>query len=93
VPHLSKALSLVELKLHAVQSLVSFLDLGRYRLKDLPASEHLYELAADDLPRTFPPLRTLGAGSNLPLVATSLIGRDTELRELHELVLDDAFAL
>jgi predicted ATPase/class 3 adenylate cyclase len=72
---------------------VSFLDLGRYRLKDLPASEHLYQLAADDLPRTFPPLRTLGAGSNLPLVATSLIGRDTELRELHELVLDDAVRL
>jgi predicted ATPase/class 3 adenylate cyclase len=68
---------------------LSFVDLGRHRLKDLPAPEHLYQLVADDLPRAFPPLRTLGAGSNLPLVTTSLIGRDGELRELRELVLTD----
>ena len=61
-------------------------DLGWHRLKDLPEPERLYQLTADHLRRTFPPIRSLGAGSNLPLVATSLIGRDDELRELRDLI-------
>ncbi len=65
---------------------LSFLDLGPHRLKDLPGVEHLYQLTADDLPRRFGPLRSLGAGSNLPNSPTSLVGRDGELRELRELV-------
>lgn len=68
---------------------LSFIDLGRHRLKDLPAPEHLYQIVADDLRRTFPPLRSLGARANLPLVPTSLIGRDGELRELQDLIEND----
>ena len=68
---------------------LSFIDLGAHRLKDLPAPEHLYQLAADGLLRAFPPVRSLGAGSNLPLVTTSLVGRDGELRELLDLVQND----
>jgi class 3 adenylate cyclase/ActR/RegA family two-component response regulator len=32
-------------------------DLGRYELAGLPEPEHVYQLAADGLPRDFPPLR------------------------------------
>jgi class 3 adenylate cyclase len=36
------------------------LDLGEYRLKDIDQPEHIYQLDVDDLPSTFPPLRTTG---------------------------------
>ncbi len=68
---------------------LSFMDLGRHRLKDLPAAEQLYQLVSDGLLQTFPPLRSLGARSQLPIVSTSLVGRDGELRELRDLVMKD----
>ena len=52
------------------------LDLGEHRLKDLTASQRLYQLGADD----FPPLRTLHR-TNLPIQPTPLIGRERELEE------------
>src|SRR5680860_567518 len=72
---------------------LSFVDLGVHRLKDVPGAEHLYQLAARDLPSGFPPLRTLGAGTNLPVALTSLVGRDGELKELHDLVADHGVRL
>lgn len=36
-------------------------DLGEHRLKDLDRPEHVYQLVVPDLPRAFPPLRTLPA--------------------------------
>jgi hypothetical protein len=51
-------------------------DLGEHRLKDLTAPERIYQLGDDE----FPPLRTLYR-SNLPVVATAFVGRDSELEE------------
>jgi class 3 adenylate cyclase len=36
----------------------SLRDLGKVRLKDLPRSEHIFQLAIEGLPEEFPPLRT-----------------------------------
>ena len=54
---------------------VSLVDLGSHRLKDLPAPEHVFQLAGEGLRREFPPLRSLGAASGLPATPTPLLGR------------------
>jgi predicted ATPase/class 3 adenylate cyclase len=56
-------------------------DLDEHRLKDLSGPRRLYQLGAD----RFPPLRTLHR-TNLPLPATSFIGRRGELEELGALI-------
>jgi predicted ATPase len=56
-------------------------DLGAHRLKDLTASERIYQLGD----REFPPLKSLNQ-TNLPVQPTPLIGREDELREIHELL-------
>jgi predicted ATPase/class 3 adenylate cyclase len=54
--------------------------LGEHRLRDLGRPEQLYQLAHPDLPRRFPPLRTLDAfPGNLPLQVSSFIGREREI--------------
>ena len=63
-----------------------FVDLGRHRLKDLPAAEHLYQLTAPGLPTAFAPLKSLGAGTSLPTPATALVGRRQEVRALTTLL-------
>ncbi len=57
------------------------LDLGQHRLKDLMAPERIYQLGEGE----FPPLRTLFR-TNLPVVATPLVGRERELAEAGALV-------
>src|SRR6516165_7778287 len=53
--------------------------LGEHRLRDLGQPEVLYQLCHPDLPRRFPPLRTLDAfPGNLPLQVSSFIGRERE---------------
>jgi predicted ATPase/class 3 adenylate cyclase len=64
---------------------VELRDLGLHRLKDLPEPQRLYQLFAPGLPHQFPPPRTLSQ-TNLPRPALPLLGRDSELREVHELV-------
>ena len=64
-------------------------DLGSHRLKDLGRPEQLFQLEADGLPRSFPPLRSLDNPkllNNLPAQASSFIGRETELAEVRRLV-------
>jgi predicted ATPase len=56
-------------------------DLGEHRLKDLSAPQRLYQLGQRD----FPPLKALNQ-TNLPLQATSFIGRERELTEVVELL-------
>ena len=51
-------------------------DLGEHRLKDLSASQRLYQLGAEN----FTPLRTLHR-TNLPIQPTPLVGRERELEE------------
>ncbi len=62
---------------------VWLVDLGRHALKDLPAPEHLFQLAANGLADRFPPLKSLDhRPTNLPLERTPLIGRVQELAEI-----------
>ena len=58
-------------------------DLGEHRLKDLSQPQHLYQLLADGLPSTFPPLKTLeNRPTNLPQQPNRLIGREEELEHI-----------
>jgi predicted ATPase len=61
---------------------VSIRDLGWHRLEDIEAPEHLYQLVIAGLPDRFPPLKSLGAPSRLPVPLTALVGRDGELGHL-----------
>ena len=58
-------------------------DLGEHRLKDLGAPERVYQLGED----TFPPLKSLYR-TNLPVAATSFLGRERELAEIAALFRD-----
>ncbi len=61
---------------------IRLLDLGEHRLKDLPAPVRIFQVEADGLPATFPPLRSLDARpNNLPTQLTTFVGRDAELEE------------
>jgi predicted ATPase/class 3 adenylate cyclase len=67
----------------------SLRDLGLHRLKDLGRPEQIFQLLADGLPAAFPPLRSLdnpGLLNNLPAQASSFIGREAELAEVHRLI-------
>ena len=55
-------------------------DMGERRLKDIFRAEHIYQVAAPDLPSEFPPLTTLETFThNLPAQLTSFIGREQEI--------------
>jgi predicted ATPase len=56
-------------------------DLGEHRLKDLLAPERIFQLGDGD----FPPLKSLYR-SNLPVVASALVGRERELEETGALI-------
>ena len=60
--------------------------LGPHRLKDLATPVHLFQLDIEGLPTDFPPPKSLGAASRLPVPATTLVGRDGEIAELVALV-------
>lgn len=55
-------------------------DLGRHRLKDLAEAKQLWQLTHPDLPRSFPPIRSLGAPTNLPASTTTFFGRDADIK-------------
>ena len=66
---------------------VGLVDLGEHRLRDLSGAHRLFQVRADGLGETFPALQTLDAvPGNLPVLATSFVGRDVEVKELCELV-------
>jgi hypothetical protein len=66
---------------------VDLADLGAHRLRDLSASEHLFQVRAPGLRTVFPALRTLDAvPGNLPVQATSFIGRESQVVQLAGLV-------
>jgi predicted ATPase len=64
-------------------------DLGEHRLKDLLRPIRLYQLQIEGHAGDFPPLRSLNR-TNLPLAAWPLVGRERELVEIRQLVLDRA---
>lgn len=61
------------------------IDLGRHRLKDIPEQERLYQLVADGLQESFPPVRTLG-GASLPALHHRLVGRQDDLAAIQTLL-------
>ncbi|MBA2570183.1 MAG: adenylate/guanylate cyclase domain-containing protein, partial [Chloroflexi bacterium] len=62
-------------------------DLGRQRLKDLAAPEHLFQLIVPGVPSVFPPLRSIDARpNNLPADVTSFVGRVAEITAVRELL-------
>lgn len=64
---------------------ITLLDLGAHRLKDLSKPEQVFQLLSPGLPEKFPPLRSLlNRQHNLPVQSTPFIGRETELKQLHE---------
>jgi predicted ATPase/DNA-binding SARP family transcriptional activator len=62
---------------------MGLIDLGEHRLPDLARPERVYQVTHPDLPRDFPPLRSLDARRhNLPVALTSFVGRAGELSEV-----------
>ena len=66
---------------------VSLRDLGAVRLRDLARPQQVYQVIHPELRQDFPALRSLEATpNNLPLQATSFVGRESELAELRSLL-------
>jgi predicted ATPase/class 3 adenylate cyclase len=61
---------------------VSLRDLGWHRLKDIEAPERIYQLVVPGLAERFPPLKSLGAQSRLPVPMTPLVGRERDLEQV-----------
>jgi len=61
---------------------VSVRDLGFHRLKDIDAAERIYQLVAAGLREDFPPLKSLGTQTSLPVPMTPLVGREGDLAQL-----------
>ena len=73
----------------ALPDAVALRDMGERRLKDLTKPEHIFQVVADDLPATFPPLRSLDARrNNLPPQLTPLVGRERETEEIRVRLLE-----
>ena len=65
---------------------VAVRDLGLHRLKDLAEAERLAQLDIEGLDRDFPRVRSLGMPTNLPVPATSFVGRDDVLDTVNGLL-------
>jgi len=71
-------------------------DLGEHRLKDLSRAERVYQLAAPEfgLASRFPPLKSFQSHlTNLPLQATSFLGRTKEVAQVRDMVRRDDVVL
>jgi hypothetical protein len=78
-----------ELVRDSLPSNTELVDLGARRLKDLLRPEHLYQLNTLGLPSNFPPLKTLDVlPNNLPMQLTSFIGREKEIAEVKQELVD-----
>jgi predicted ATPase/class 3 adenylate cyclase/Tfp pilus assembly protein PilF len=65
----------------------TLVDLGRHRLRDLDREEHIFQIAISGTRSDFPPIRTLRAHhDNIPVPASSFVGRERERQELAQLV-------
>jgi predicted ATPase/class 3 adenylate cyclase/DNA-binding CsgD family transcriptional regulator len=69
---------------------VTLADLGLHRLKDLGRPEHIWQIVDAEVPSEFPPLRALDAfRHNLPVQLTPLIGRASEIADVHRSLRDE----
>jgi hypothetical protein len=74
--------------------LITFLDQGQHRLKDISDAEHVYQVCAPGLPTEFPKLRTPSTHpNNLPASTTSFVGRRSEARSVRDLILQPGVRL
>jgi predicted ATPase/class 3 adenylate cyclase len=64
---------------------LSFRALGSHRLKDVGRAHQLFQLVADGLEESFPPLQALG-GATLPVLHHRLVGRRDDLAEIRALL-------
>ena len=80
---------------HHTEPDATLLELGTYRLQDIPTTQRLFQVNyAGMSPQEFPPLRTAsGSASILPQTFTRFFGRREEVRRLSELLLDNATRL
>jgi predicted ATPase/class 3 adenylate cyclase len=68
---------------------VTLREMGEHRLKDLSRPERIWDLVIEGLSADFPPLRTLNAvPNNLPTQLTSFLGRQREIAEGRQLLID-----
>jgi predicted ATPase/class 3 adenylate cyclase len=64
---------------------ITLCDMQEHRLKGLPDPEHLWQLAAPDLQKDFPPLQSLTEiPNNLPVQLTTFIGREKEVEQVRK---------
>jgi predicted ATPase/class 3 adenylate cyclase len=71
------------------QEAFRFQDLGKYRLKGLAGQTGIQQLEHPDLPNKFPALKGgLEIQTNLPEDLTSFIGRESDIEQLHDLLVD-----
>jgi len=71
----------------ALPPTTGLLDLGERRLRDIDHPERIFQLTAPGLARDLPPLRSLAdRRTNLPLQATTFVGRERELAAVHRLL-------
>lgn len=62
-------------------------DLGVHRFRDLTLPENVWQVLHPELPRVFPPLKSLDyLPTNLPVQLTSFIGREKEMAEITKLL-------
>jgi predicted ATPase/class 3 adenylate cyclase len=67
---------------------IAIRDLGEHRLKDLAPPQRLHQLVISGLESEFPPLETLDAKpTNLPVQATTLLGRERVTKDVAALLL------
>jgi predicted ATPase/class 3 adenylate cyclase len=77
-----------ELLMEALPDGIGLRDLGHHRLKDLGRPEQVYQVEAEFLQASFPPLSSLDnpeLPNNLPSLLSAFIGRDRELAEVRSL--------
>jgi predicted ATPase/class 3 adenylate cyclase len=67
--------------------------LGEHQLKDFPRTTLLFQLDIVGLPTQFPPLRTTARQHRLPVPSGALLGRDSDLTALAELLTDSGTRL
>ncbi len=71
---------------HGLPAGASVRDLGFHRLKDISEPERIYQLIAPGLGEAFPPLKSLGTRTSLPVPPTPLVGRDGDLARLRAVI-------
>jgi predicted ATPase/class 3 adenylate cyclase len=76
-----------EIVAHDLLQRATLKDLGEHRLRDLAKPERVFQLLHPELPGDFPHLKSLDTfPNNLPYQLTSFIGRESEMKEIKDLL-------